>query len=494
MSVLRSVRSSSRLRAAGKRPNYLMLSLLFLFGAIVVLAIAYGVGSTKFALFLVSFSLIALVAFLAYYPKEHLVDVFDPFYIIIVLYGLYAGGAASFVVAYGVNWESEPVSSTALDIYYVSVLVGLIALVLGFLFVQSATTKTGIISRLTSVRLRLDERRFENGLILMTILILLITLPTVLASLDPRNVPSYSQIALPWRVESRENLAGGVNRYFGRELPLLLLVCTALLVGRRNQRVRVLMMVVLGLYVLVGTLSGSRGVFISVLLLLLLFRHYRVKRLTIPQVLLPVIVLYVFANTLPYVRTTSDLGEMITEAVRGLTTDASFLSPAHSGEFAGPPMNLMTLIDGIEGGRTGFTYGLSYLSELLIIIPRPLFPNRPLPLSELFMVTFYPQVYALGGGFGFFMPMEGYWAFGIPGVFLTMFAYGTFVAIVYRFLITNRDSNALVLIYGAAFYFLVIASIRTGMIGSIKGTLLIALPFVLLVLVSRKTGAGEAQC
>ena len=75
----------------------------------------------------------------------------------------------------------------------------------------------------------------------------------------------------------------------------------------------------------------------------------------------------------------------------------------------------MELITGIRAGRTSYTYGSSVITEFLVFIPRAVYPNRPLPLSERFVDIFYPGVREAGGGHGSFYLQEGYWALGVPG-------------------------------------------------------------------------------
>jgi oligosaccharide repeat unit polymerase len=465
------------------RPNgktlLLWASVLLVFSFAFAL-IVLSSGMARFAFFALVYIVIAVLVAGSHRHKRKTLDVFDPIYVFPLVFGLYSLASAGYVEVYGVDFQNATVSGEILLIYYVSVLVGLVGFSLGY-FKDLSLWRWRALQR----PLVVDEKRFRFFLFLLTVILTLVFLPEVIGAFDPGQTSSYATSALSSRLAAREDVAAGVLRYLQFEIPIVFIVASLVLFSRKNVLTRFASTALLLLYVTVGTLSGSRGTLITIVLLALIYRHYRVKRLSIGIVLIPAIILYIFANTLPFVRYTDDPRLMLEETQRRLSSDLTFLSPIYSGEFAGPPMNLMTLIGGIEGGKASFTFGFSILTELLVWVPRPIFPNRPLPLSESFMSLFYPEVYARGGGFGFFIVMEGYWALGVLGVFILMLFFGICLSIAQRLVQINLRSNAIVIIYAAIYYNLVIASTRTGFIGTIKGSLMILLPLLIPLLLAR---------
>jgi oligosaccharide repeat unit polymerase len=116
---------------------------------------------------------------------------------------------------------------------------------------------------------------------------------------------------------------------------------------------------------------------------------------------------------------------------------------------------------------------------MLVFIPRAFFPDRPLPLGELFVETFYPGVRDEGGGYGFFILQEGYWSFGIVGVFAFMFLYGWCTNKIYQLFTKYRNFDIVVLWYASIYSVMVIAAVRSGILISLKTILMNSLPFIL---------------
>ena len=129
-----------------------------------------------------------------------------------------------------------------------------------------------------------------------------------------------------------------------------------------------------------------------------------------------------------------------------------------------------------------YSYGKSYLTELLTFIPRAVYPDRPLPLSLQYMASFYPSEMEQGRGQGFFIPTEGYWAFGVGGVCLQMAAFGAILGALYRFFRANLNNGIIAFIYVMTWMPGIVSPIRTGLIGSVKATLMVAGPLLVIYL------------
>jgi hypothetical protein len=155
--------------------------------------------------------------------------------------------------------------------------------------------------------------------------------------------------------------------------------------------------------------------------------------------------------------------------------------------------NLMRYMGGLRDHEVDYTYGRNLLTELLMFFPRIVYPNRPMTESEQFVSMFYPSVHESGGGFGFFFLLEGYSAFGMPGVALTTFAYGWLSHTIYRWFRMHMNHDVVALAYGGVFYFLALTSVRGGLIGSIKMCVQSALPYVLVLLLLRVRTPGRPR-
>jgi oligosaccharide repeat unit polymerase len=102
-------------------------------------------------------------------------------------------------------------------------------------------------------------------------------------------------------------------------------------------------------------------------------------------------------------------------------------------------------------------------------------------MAERYVSTFYPGVLESGGGYGFFYIMEGYWAFGFVGVFLTMGIYGGLLNVFYRWCRVNMNCDAMAILYGIAIYPLAMYAVRSGLIISIKTMLMDVLPIAVVM-------------
>jgi len=220
--------------------------------------------------------------------------------------------------------------------------------------------------------------------------------------------------------------------------------------------------------------------------MVLLYVHYRKQSLRLTHLLVPMMVLYIFGAMITHVRYTTSIPDMVRAGAEMLLEDPTNLLPFNVGELTNPPLSLMLVGNSIREGNLDFSWGYTYLTEMAVWIPRVILPDRPLPLPERYMSLFFLEEHLQGRGRGFFIPTEGYWAFGIPGVALQMFVYGAIISILYRFFRTNKDSDPVLLIYGVAIFSLVFTGVRTGLIGILKATLMTAFPFAVMLWISSR--------
>jgi len=439
-----------------------------------------GGATLSFWLFVCLYLTVA-AAFIWRYKRSEELDLFSPAPGLVLLLFLYSIASALYVEDTGTTNFGDIVTTSALKTYYVSCILGLAGIAVGMLLAQRCKNyfdEWPIIRRF-----KIDNHSFFMKLILYGIATAIIFSPFIYSHFNFTEVHSYGERALTIRLDRREFLASGLFYFFFTILPTTLILCMATLLMGRSKMIwaKYVGAGIFGAYILTNTLAGWRGIIISALTIPLVFYHYRIRHISKRAAAIIVVIIYLFMNALPVVRFTSDPREMFDAIFEETSYQGfTFAKLKSSGELL-VGTNLMRLISGLEDGETHFTYGSSVITELLVFVPRAIYPNRPLPMSERFVDLFYPQIYKSGGGRGFFMLQEGFWAFGLVGVFLFLFIYGWSVQIIYQWFRRNMGYDCIALLYSGIYSSLVINAVRSGLIGSYKSALMSILPFLLLI-------------
>ena len=422
-------------------------------------------------------------AFLYCYSRVQPFDLFSPVVGLIVLLFLYSLASGLFVAQFGVLYFGDPIDDLTLSTYYLCCLVGLAGLATGALLGSTGSqTVDPDAGREFSVENAHRNRAFERRLVFWAAVLGVGLAPFVIPQFNFLHVASYAERALALRVERAGVATAGLKETLLEQLPATYILCAAtlLMLKPRRKWVRFLGLSIFLAYVAANTLAGWRGAVVAALVIPVVYYHYRVRRLSTSLALVSALVVYVFVNALSVVRSTSNPIEMATTLRDNVGANGlAFASLSGSGELA-VGQNLMRLISGVHAGETSFTYGESVVSDLLVFVPRAFFPNRPLPLSERFVDVFYPGVRESGGGYGFFILQDGYWAFGVPGVFLLMLVYGWAVQRLYLSFGKYFGSDFGVLAYSSLYAAIVIAAVRTGTVASFKGAIINLLPMMVL--------------
>ena len=98
--------------------------------------------------------------------------------------------------------------------------------------------------------------------------------------------------------------------------------------------------------------------------------------------------------------------------------------------------------------------GLSYLRAPIYLIPSAILPERPLPLSNWYMATYYGGGFKLNEGRQFFFLAEAYLNFGLLGIPLLAAAWGAMWGMLQRWMRDGGRSPSVVLIYALVVAFL----------------------------------------
>jgi oligosaccharide repeat unit polymerase len=479
---------SSSCPTTQKRGNFLVVGTASLLVSLVTVFIAIsGRISPSFAIAAAVYTAMVYIAIFVRTSAGR-IDVLNPHLVFIAIYSVYAWSGAILAEFFGgATYTGANVSFEAQELYYLSINIGLAGFIVGYRYFRYSFAP--LVRRISQFQTQISERHFVSVVLLAAIIVTLFNLSITLNWFDIGSATIYSEVATQKRVDAGEAASYGINEFFsGMSIRLILCVMLLCLGKNRFWNIGIIAFLIMG--TLPSLARGERWVLLFVAIALLLTYHYRIRRLRWWQVMIPAIMVYILLGTIQHVRYTNDLKEMFVGATKLLGDDPSYLLPIRVGEFAAPSGSFLILIDSIFQGFAKFNWGYSYLTELAVWIPRPLFPGRPLPLPELFMSTHFPVLYSTGHGFGFFMLMEGYWAFGIPGVFLDMVMFGMLIAIAHRFLEDASNSKVGLLFYILIFPGLVITSSRTGMFGSIKYSILTCAPIVALMILSRILQSG----
>jgi len=137
----------------------------------------------------------------------------------------------------------------------------------------------------------------------------------------------------------------------------------------------------------------------------------------------------------------------------------TFFYTLTTGQFVVPFETFPQMIESV-GNSVNPEFGFTYLRAPLQVIPQALYPSRPLPLANWYVMRFYGSGYEFNEGRQFFFLSEGYLNFGVIGVFLTMIAWGYFLGALHHYRIASHGSPASLLVYS-----LTVAYIYIGISG-----------------------------
>jgi len=437
----------------------------------------------QLTLYCFSFIVIAYVA-IKTISKSASVDPFSPAPVFLSLFFLYSYASAKYSLDNGTTLFGDAISADALSLFYVSCLLSLAGLCIGFIYSASEPPCTWSPSIILK---NLKDKDFSRHSLLWIPILCLPFIVFLRKAFDFTSVESYADTAFLSRVLYMEKGSDqGIFEYVTYVAPLyLILALGILLVFRANVYLRALGLLLVGTHIATMFLSGSRSSLAAVFCLVLVFIHYRVRRLSTASVAFILVLGLIMVNLISVLRVTSDPSVMVdTVSTLISSDDQKVTSVSNSGELL-TGQNLMRLIDGIHQGETGYAYGESIFTETLAFLPRSFLANRPLTLAEKFVDTFYPGVLESGGGYGFFFVMEGYWAFGLVGTFLFGLFYAYLIDRFYRWCMCYIGSDAMAILYGIALFPLAMFSIRSGLIISLKTTLMDIAPILFLMALPR---------
>jgi len=151
---------------------------------------------------------------------------------------------------------------------------------------------------------------------------------------------------------------------------------------------------------------------------------------------------------------------------------------------AGPMVSLGTVI---RDDHMPLRYGKTYINSICIIVPKAIWPNRPLILSEEFARDIMPD-YSEGKGLGYSPLAEALLNFHVPGAFIHFFIlaflFGSFFEFLRKVIFVNENSFLVLFIYIVG-YKIIIMSFRAPLISPIKSLIIFMAPYCFVFLLLR---------
>ena len=198
--------------------------------------------------------------------------------------------------------------------------------------------------------------------------------------------------------------------------------------------------------VLFFAVEGGRRVLAELVISTLIVWNYKISRIRVKVVIATAILLFIAMPLLDVFRSFIWLGSAA--VVENLDNLDKLMLLRYGTEYNGVFDVLVNLTKRVPSDFN-FIYGVSFIKPLLAVFPRSIWPDKPLPVSQLMAERLYPGEKGLSVG-GTVIG-EAYLNLGVPAVALTMFLFGAAARAVYLYFMADPDNNAAVLIYACLF-------------------------------------------
>lgn len=403
-------------------------------------------------------------------------DILNPYHGISVLHILYSSAA----VLYAAKNMSIPygdyISNETADYFLIICFVSQLGIVVG---------------NFAHNRLKFNYRAFDNefnldggGGFSVLIFLFIILCLTQLNALDIFNTVSYADRVLDDNLTKRSVSTSGLVDFYNICSQTLLVYMSLYFIHNKNASllVRWASFIVIFLLFAKYVLSGDRANAVMVFVCILAYVNYFVSRVSIRSSLVITVIGYIAFNALSILRNTSNPLAMI-----GIFTEyysdigLEFLSIDKSGELQAGS-NLLKLVKEVDFGGQSFLFGANAFQSVMTFIPRFLIDQRPEFGNVNFVRQFYPETYAMGGGNGYFLPMDGYWDFGVFGVFVLMLIYSIFCIKVYFKFLRSGKNTLTIFLYSIFYSQMIIFSMRSGVYAAVKSFMVYAFGVFFLIL------------
>lgn len=453
---------------------------LLVLGALAYVAYRHATDDEPGAWWLFQGAMLAMGgAFIAWHLHAHGDDPLHPVVSMTVLLYLYATGSSLHAIRTGATYFGVPVGEDVLRPFYACCALGLLGLATGAWAAQCCVAApTAPCDRRRGWR-ALDREFWPKALLYGAILALPVW-AEVIAHFNPIHVRTYAETATESRRWALANPEGVFFKVLA-SVPAQFLLVGALVLALKKRGL--LWRVPAGLavlcYVLVPVLGGYRWEVVSVAVMGLAVYHYRVRRLGLWHFAAIVVLGYLAVTGLAIARHGKDPADMLRLLAEGSTASESRAFRLDRSSELWTAQNLMAHLHYVDEGRTTFTYGASLWTEVQLLAPRAILPGRPPSIAEQFSEIVEPGSIAAGKGYGLFILQEGYWVFGEAGILLSMFCLGWCLEGIYLWFMRRMDRDIVALCYGCILG-VCMASIRSGIVGQVKMSLMMIVPLLVL--------------
>jgi hypothetical protein len=446
-------------------------------GIAVVLAVA-NIERPTWGLFHIGFAICG--GFLtAWNRRVHGGDILHPVVFLTLLMYLYATGSAAYVLNDGCTYHDVMIEDYVLSEFYKCCVLGAGSLFAGAFLAHAAFSRQLATPDPRKSNSVLSDIECRRRLIRYGLLFSIPVFSTVIGYFMPLGVKSYAETQFASRIDALDNPVAVITGVL-IAIPVQWLFTGWFLTALKEKSpfVRIAGAIPVILYLVVAIMTGRKGMVIMPVLICTCVYHYSVKRIPARVFLCVVAFGHLFVTAMSIARHSSDPRAMMALVQEDISRKgiAEVFSLRNSGELL-VAQNLMVLMKCIESGQTTFNCGDYVISEVLVMIPRALYPDRPLAVSQEFADLITAGATQSGMGYGFFVLQEGYWVYGNVGVSLMMLACGWFIEWVYLRFQGRANDDLAIVVYGG-FLSVCAESVRAGVVLQAKTGLLLVIPFL----------------
>lgn len=244
----------------------------------------------------------------------------------------------------------------------------------------------------------------------------------------------------------------------------------------KYKEIRILDITILLLQTSFSLSSGHRATLLIMGILVLGIYNYRVRHIKLTKLLIIVLIALPAFVAIGHLRAANSISGMLN--ILKKANNLRMLKVTSTGEFYNTVGTFFTYVEMIGREDYRLNYGYTWIVELLVYIPFFLFPGRPLPWAEQYMLDFHPEAPA-GSGHGWYVLNDGYMSFGVIGILIEMFVLGYVMASLYYFLRKRMDSPYISYMYCIILSYVFLLS-RGSFLGAVKNCFLDISPLIFI--------------
>lgn len=431
---------------------------------------------TLLLVFTAIYAFIALTALKLVF-EDNKADLLSPLVFFSCINFLYILAGALSILKYNIGAYGERFGQHDISLYLMYCLVGFTSACTGFC--------AGNLPRLphtTGLTKRFDPANMAGKMLLITLPLAILGWKNHLAaSFDFLHAKTYVEAALSARLTYRAaGASAGILQVFLQQVPLtaILVIIGLIFFNSHSKTAKIFAAALLTAHVATVLRGGGRSLLAMLVLIAVTLYHYKVRPIKFKHFALVILGGYTMLPIMSIARSASKPLEMPAVVAKSWKLQRwEIFNIANNGEFVAS-QTFMRLIILMESGEAHPLRLDGIKRTVAVFIPRVVLPNRPTPLTELFTQKFYPDIWAKGGGVGFFNLIEGFWIAGVPGIVLFAFLYAMIVQYIYRLFREHTSSVTACIWYALILNAVVITAVRTGLILTTKSALMVSIPFV----------------